>query len=426
MEFEIPRLGFVEHRLDNGLRVVVHRNSRIPLTHLSLYYGVGSSLESPGLSGLAHLFEHMMFQGSENVSKNEHGLRIDSVGGAWNAATGKDRTHYYETVPSNCLELALWLEADRMRSLAVTEENFENQRKTVIEEKKQSYDNRPYGNAHLRFDEIAYPDWAYGHPIIGSVEDLQRVNIDDALDFHRRFYGPGNAVLVLAGDLDIDSALQAVEKHFGDIPNRTDPSIPDGTGTATLEARTEAVVDALANLPALSVGYPMGALDTPDYYALSQLGLILAEGDSSRFYRKFIYELNWLTGLFVGPRAHVRCGVFRIWLQLRQGIEVSNAIQAIEEELARVAALPVTAEELEKARNQVRFRAISRIERISQVGEMFAQATSLLGGPEMAVLQVEKQLLPDPAEIREVAARTFLPHRRVVLISEPSNHGRKG
>ena len=144
-----PQIEFEEHRLSNGLSVLLHRDDRVPLVHVGVHYRVGSSYEKVGRSGFAHLFEHMMFQGSENVTKNEHGRYVDNAGGTWNASTNKDRTNYFETVPSHCLDLALWLEADRMRSLKVTQENFENQLQTVIEEKKQSYDNRPYGLAYL-------------------------------------------------------------------------------------------------------------------------------------------------------------------------------------------------------------------------------------------------------------------------------------
>ena len=172
-QFKVPEIRFEQHHLSNGLDVILAPDSRVPLVHLSLYYNVGSSHETKGYSGLAHLFEHLMFQGSGNLGPNEHGVLIDRAGGEWNASTSKDRTHYYETVPSHFLDLVLWLEADRMRSLNISPENFENQRQTVLEEKRESYDNRPYGPAHLRFDEIAYGNWVYSHPIIGSEEDLQ-------------------------------------------------------------------------------------------------------------------------------------------------------------------------------------------------------------------------------------------------------------
>jgi predicted Zn-dependent peptidase len=220
-------IDFTEHPLSNGLRVILYRDNRIPLAHVSLHYWVGSSYEQRGQSGLAHLFEHMMFEGSENVAKNEHARLLDAAGGSWNASTSKDRTNYYATVPSNFLDLALWLEADRMRSLRITPENFENQRQTVIEEKKQSYDNRPYGRAQLRFDELAYANWSYGHPVIGDVEDLKQLTLEQAVAFHQKFYGPGNAVLVVAGDINEAEALAKIEQYFLPIADRTDNIRPD-------------------------------------------------------------------------------------------------------------------------------------------------------------------------------------------------------
>ena len=215
---KIPLIRFRQEKLKNGLDVILHSDNRVPLVHVTLHYRVGSSYEQPGKSGLAHLFEHMMFQGSENVGKAEHGRQVDSVGGRWNASTSKDRTNYFETVPSNALELALWLEADRMRSLEVTSENFENQRQTVIEEKKQSYDNRPYGAALLRFDDLAYQNWAYAHPIIGSVDDLRKTSVEDAVTFHRSHYGPDNATLVVAGDILEEEALHLCHPPFPEHP----------------------------------------------------------------------------------------------------------------------------------------------------------------------------------------------------------------
>ncbi|HXK61875.1 MAG TPA: pitrilysin family protein, partial [Acidobacteriota bacterium] len=268
-------IEFTEHKLPNGLRVILYRDNRVPLVHVSLHYRVGSSYEQRGRSGLAHLFEHLMFEGSENVAKNEHGRLLDAAGGSWNASTSKDRTNYYSTVPSNYLDLALWLEADRMRSVRITPENFENQRQTVIEEKKQSYDNRPYGRAHLRFDELAYSNWAYGHPIIGEDEDLRQLTLDQALDFYQRFYGPGNAVLVVAGDIHEDEALSRIEHYFSPIPDRTAPVEPDLSERIQDQEKREVHRDALAVLPAIMLGFHMPEYGTSDFYALSMLSLIL-------------------------------------------------------------------------------------------------------------------------------------------------------
>ena len=202
----------------------------------------------------------MMFQGSERVAANQHGRYIDLAGGSWNATTSKDRTNYYQTLTSNYLELILWLESDRMRSLRVTRENFENQRLTVIEEKKQSYDNRPYGRAFLRFEELAYDNWAYAHPIIGSVRDLKRATLEEAQEFHRTHYCPSNAVLALAGDFEISSVRPMLERHFGSIPAGTNRSFPQLEQPPQTAPRSETVIDPLAPLAAVCQGFPMPAL----------------------------------------------------------------------------------------------------------------------------------------------------------------------
>ncbi len=416
---DTPRIEFVEHRLPNGLRVVLAPRDRIPLAHVALQYRVGSSYETPGRSGFAHLFEHMMFQGSAQVKKSEHGLLIDQAGGQWNASTNKDRTHYFETVPSHFLELALWLEADRMASLAVTEENFENQRRTVIEEKKQSYDNQPYGLAHLRFDELAYSNWAYAHPIIGSVQDLEEATIADAVDFHRRFYGPGNAVLVLTGDFEVDPALTLVQRHFGPIEDGTTREMPDLSEPAQSHRKVEELEDNLALLPAIGIAFHMPELDSPDFYALSMLSLLLAEGDSSRLYQRFVYDNNWITGLYAGPNQHRGPGLFRIWFQVQQGATPDRLLAALDEELHRFSEQTVPEAELDKARAQIKFRMVNRMERISRIGALLAEATSLLDDPNLANEQLERYLSVTATQLRDTAQRTFLADNQSLLIVHP-------
>lgn len=415
----IPRISFTEYSLENGLRVVLAPSRRIPLVHMSLHYRVGSSYERPGLSGFAHLFEHMMFQGSARVGKNEHGRHIDNAGGRWNASTSKDRTNYYETVPAHFLELALWLEADRMSSLAVNEENFENQRQTVIEEKKQSYDNQPYGLSFLRFDDLAYTNWAYAHPIIGSVDDLEKAGVDDARMFHRTFYGPGNAILVLAGDLIERDALEAVRRHFAPIPDETAAMEPDLLEPEQTAERFETMVDPLAVLPAVALGYHMPPLDTTDYYALSMLALILADGDSSRFYRRFVYDNNWITGLYAGPNQYRGPELFRIWFQVQQAVTTDRIVVAVDQELDRIRQTPIDGGELEKAGNKVRHRFVTRLSKVAQVGELLAQSASLLGDPGAVNLQLEKYLSVTPEEISEAARRTFRRENLTMILVEP-------
>ncbi len=419
----VPPVAFREASLGNGLRVILHRDGSVPLVHVTLHYGVGSSFEQPGQSGFAHLFEHMMFQGSRLVGKNEHGRLLDAAGGRWNATTSKDRTNYYATVPSHQLELALWLEADRMLSLEVTEENFDNQRQTVIEEKKQSYDNRPYGLAYLRFDELAYQNWAYAHPIIGSVQDLQRATREDAEEFHRTFYGPGNAVLAISGDFQESRVLDTVERYFGVARNQSQPSSPDLFEPPQEAEKREVLEDPLALLPAVYIGYHMPRLGSPEFYALSMLTLILSQGESSRLYRRLVYEHNWITSLSAGPNQYRGPQLFVLWYQVQQGVATAPVLEAIEEEIERMCAEPVSDQELEKARNQVLHRFVAARGTLSGIGEGLARYTLLLDGPERINREVHHYLDVGAAEIRETARRVFRSSNRSLIEVMPSAAG---
>lgn len=419
----VPRIDFQEHRLSNGLQVLLHRDNRVPLVHVTLHYRVGSSYERPGLSGFAHLFEHMMFQGSENVGKFQHGRHVDSAGGSWNATTNKDRTNYFETVPSHYLELALWLEADRMRSLKVTPENFENQRQTVIEEKKQSYDNRPYGLAYLKFDALAYANWAYGHPIIGSVEDLQQAGWEDAWRFHQTYYGPARAVLVLGGDIAEDEALEKIRRHFESIPdqgNAADPHLDEPEQTAE---KFEAMQDPLAPLAAVSMGFHMSALGQPDYYALSILAIVLGHGESSRLYRRLIYENNWITSLSVGPNQYKGPELFNVWFQIQSGVEVKKVLQVLDEELRKVQEEEITRQELEKARNQIAFFCVNRLTTVAGVGEWLARYAVYFNDPHLINKEWDRFMSVTPDGILQAARQTFQPPQRTTIVVEPGQHG---
>jgi len=419
----VPEIQFDDFQLSNGLKVILHSCNRTPLVHLGLHYRVGSSFESRGHSGLAHLFEHMMFQGSANVGKNEHGRYIDEAGGRWNASTNKDRTNYYETVPSNFAKLAFWLEADRMASLKITEQSFENQRQTVIEEKKQSYDNRPYGPSHLRFDELAYENWAYAHPIIGSIDDLKNAALQDALDFHEVHYGPGNATVVVSGDIRPAEISAVLREYFEPIPDKTNPREPDLTEPMQAQAKSEVMGDPLAVLPAVAIGYHMPSLGSPEYYALTMLALILADGDSSRFYRKFVYQNNWITGLFAGPNQYKGPQLFRVWFQIQSEVKPQTVVDAVDEEVARILDEGVTDLELEKARNQVTHRFVARLSTVYQIGELLAHYASYFNDPGLVNSQIDEYHAISKEDILSAARKFLLRENRTLILTEPrSSH----
>jgi zinc protease len=216
------QIKYKEYELDNGLRVILSEDKSVPIVAVDVWYHVGSGYEEKGRSGFAHLFEHMMFQGSENVAKREHSNFVQRAGGNNNGSTTEDRTNYYEVMPANRLNLALWLEADRMRSLAITTENFENQRDVVKEERKQRVDNQPYGAAFLTSDTLSYDFEPYSHTVIGKMVDLDAAEVGDVKAFFDKYYSPNNAVLVVVGDINIKKTMKMVEEYFGDIPRGAD------------------------------------------------------------------------------------------------------------------------------------------------------------------------------------------------------------
>ena len=412
-------IDFSEHRLSNSLQVILHPDDRIPLVHVSLHYRVGSSYEQRGQSGLAHLFEHMMFEGSENVAKNEHGRLLDAAGGSWNASTSKDRTNYYATVPSNYLELALWLEADRMRSLRITPENFENQRQTVIEEKKQSYDNRPYGRAHLRFDELAYANWAYGHPVIGDVEDLKELTLEQSVAFHRRFYGPGNVVLVVAGDVTEVDALAKIERYFSPIADGTDGFRPDLAEPAQEWGKKELHRDVLAALPAMMLGFHMPEYGSRDHYALAILSLILTQGESSRLYRKMIYDNNWVTSIYSGPNQYKGPQLFTVWCQMQDGNPPERIQTELMAELRSLGQRAVSEEELEKARNNISHAFLTRLTRVSQIGEALANYAVFLDDPGAINTELDRFFQIGAQDIQAAADRIFTVENQTAIFVLP-------
>src|SRR5687768_7916164 len=268
-KFSIAPLQIEQYTVENGLRVVLNRDNTVPVVAIAVYYDVGSRNEREGRTGFAHLFEHMMFQGSENVRKAEHFQYIMKAGGTMNGTTSSERTNYYETLPANQLPLALWLESDRMRSLKVTQENLDNQRQAVQEEKRLRYDNQPYVNGFLRLFEMSFKNPANAHSTIGSMEDLDAATIEDVQEFFRIFYAPNNAVLTIAGDFDQHEARTLVDRYFGSIPSQPKPQEVDVSEPTEVSQLSEVFHDKLAPSAAFVLGWKIPARRTPKYYALA-------------------------------------------------------------------------------------------------------------------------------------------------------------
>jgi zinc protease len=292
----------VYYRLPNGLKVVVSESHAAPTVTVAVYYGVGFRIEPKGRTGFAHLFEHMMFQGSANVKKMEHAKIVEANGGNLNGSTRLDFTNYFETLPSDRVETALWLEADRMRSLDVSEENLKNQQNVVSEEVRNNVLNQPYGMFEwLDLWQNANRNWLNAHNFYGDLHDIEAAKLEDVRQFFKTYYAPNNAVLAIVGDISPDAVKPMVEKYFGDIPMQSVPQRPDVSEPAQAKEVRLTQTDKLASVPALAFGYHLPDQESADYPAMVLLDLILQGDDSSRFYQRLVKEkaisIDWSGGI---------------------------------------------------------------------------------------------------------------------------------
>jgi len=351
--FQLPPTPIEQLTLANGLRVVFSQDRAIPVVSVAVYYDVGSRNEKEGRTGFAHLFEHMMFQGSENVPKAAHFQYIFNAGGTMNGTTSTERTNYFETLPSNYLPLALWLESDRMRSLKVTQENLDNQRNAVQEEKRLRYDNQPYVNAFLRMNELIFTNPANAHSTIGSMEDLDAATITDVQEFFRVYYAPNNAVISIVGDFEGDEARALVDKYFGSIPSQPLPPPVDVSEAEAVAIREEMFHDPLAPAPAFVLGWKVPERRTPDFYALSLAATLLFEGDSSRLYQKLVKGDESVVSIEGGIDERRGPSALYIFALPKPGEEVSKIREQIFQEITRIASNGPSEAEMEKLRNSL-------------------------------------------------------------------------
>src|SRR5215471_2442696 len=273
-----------KYSLPNGMRVILSRDNAVPVVAVYVIYGAGARSEEKGRTGFAHLFEHMMFEGSANAPKGTHFGTVESNGGVLNGSTHPDYTDYYEVLPSNKLATALWLESDRMRSLSINDENLKNQKEAVKQERRLSFDNQPYATAIVDvWPPLMYQNWQSSHSLIGSFEDLNASTVEDVSKFFKSHYAPDNAVLVIVGDIQIPETKKLIETYFGDIPAQPAPKRPDLTEPSAFKPHTQTYKDAMAQVPGVIIGYLGPKRRTPDYYALNMIDAILTLGDSSRF-----------------------------------------------------------------------------------------------------------------------------------------------
>ncbi len=417
----LTELSIRRERLDNGLRVVMNPDRTVPTIALSVYYDVGSRNEVRGRSGFAHLFEHMMFQGSANVGKGEHFTLVINRGGQLNGTTSHDRTNYYETLPSNELALGLWLEADRMRSLAVTAENFENQRAVVISEYQQSYGDQPYALSSLRINELAFGDfWPYAHSTIGDLRDLENAPLSAVQEFFNTYYAPNNAVLSIAGDFDPDEAMTLIHRYFDRVPDRpVAPYHPPPLAPQTRE-RTDTMTDPHAPLPGFHIAWHIPETRQPDHYALEMLGLILGDGESSRLYQELVKEDELCQNIFVGTDDRRGPDLFSVFAIMAQGQSAEDARARIYAQLEAVAQSGVTEREFEKAQNRIRSIFVFGLQSNLQRSQRLAEFELYYGDAELIRPELTAYLNVSRGDIQRVAGQYFAATNRTVLDVVPA------
>lgn len=418
-------LGFEIHRrtLSNGLRVVAAPDPSFPVVAINLWYGVGSRDERPGRTGFAHLFEHMMFQGSAHVSKNGHFEHVERAGGSLNGSTWFDRTNYYETLPSHQLDLGLWLESDRMGFMldAMTQEKLDNQRDVVKNEKRQRYDNQPYGDWDEHLQRLMWPsDHPYHHTVIGSMEDLDAASLDDVAAFFRTYYVPNNAVLTVAGDADPEAVFAAAERWFGALPRGAAPppvpGRPDVGPVIGGTVRTELVRD--VPLPRLIVGLRIPPFTDPAFEAVDLAAQILGQGRGSRLYRSLVrerriartasaYALPLITGgstllLFVTGYPETDLG------------ELEDALFTELEAFAEV-----SEEEVERGRVLASSREVRGLESMAHRADLLSMYTTVFDDPARLNGALERIRSVRTADVRQVAERYLGADNRAIVAYRP-------
>jgi predicted Zn-dependent peptidase len=414
-----PELKFTDTKLKNGLRVIIHEDHTAPVFSIAVVYNAGSRDERQGRTGFAHLFEHMMFKGSENVGPGEHFVLVFNNGGSMNGTTNEDRTLYYETLPANQLDLGLFLEADRMRSLEITKDNLDNQRNAVQEERRQGLDNQPYGKSFEAFQELANDSFAYKHSVIGSMADLNAASVEDVASFFKTYYAPNNAVIGISGDVNTADTLAKVRKYFEPIPAQPAPAAVVVDEKPQTAERRAVLEDPLARLSRLDIGYKIAGLGSKDDEALSVLGTVLSSGRSSRLYEAIVRQKQLSSGVGAGAAQLRGTGHFRFNATLLPGKAMADLEAAIWEEIEKVKKGPIADWEIEKARNQARRQLVGTLQSSLSRAVLMAQDALFFNDPGRINKRPERIAAVTAADVQRVATTYLVPERRTVVITNP-------
>jgi zinc protease len=414
-----PKLQYRITTLPNGLTVVLSEDHSTPIVHLQLWYHVGSKNERPGRTGFAHLFEHMMFKGSKNVEPEAHTSFISSVGGQSNAYTTEDATVFWETAPQQYLPLMLWLEADRMATLRVDEGTFKREREVVKEERRMRVENQPYGRLSEIIYDQAFTVHPYKHPVIGSMQDLEAASVEDVRDFWRTFYVPSNCTLTVVGDFDSDQAMQFVMQYFARVPKPAKAVPRDIPAEPPMTHEKRVNLEEAWPLPAVVVAYHITYDGNPDSYPLHMASKILSDGQSSRIYRKLVYETGLALSAFGGGNIIEHPNLFFAVAIVQPGHQPAEVEKALIAELDRMRNEPVSEHELQRAKNQFARDYIVARETVQEKAAQLAHAVVIHNDIKTADGEFDIFQNITSADIRRVAQTYFVPTNRLVMYVMP-------
>ncbi len=424
-ELDLRPIPIDTFTLDNGLRVIVSEDHSTPVVAVHVWYDVGSAHEPEGRSGFAHLFEHLLFEETENLEDGEFQRLINTAGGSYNGTTDTDRTAYFETLPSNRLNLALWLEAERMQNVLVTERGFETQRDVVQEERRMRYDNQPYANALLTMDTLATDYGPYKHSVIGSMEDLEAASTDDVEHFYRTYYTPSNAVLTVVGDVTTAQVREMAVEYFGSIERGGEvPPLPEPPPTPRADGERRVVVDdELAQLPLLYMAYAVPPAHHGDHYALSLLSSIFSTGESSRLHRRLVKDEQVAPVVISALQPRLGPGLFLFGSLPNQGSGIDEVESIIQEEIDRLREEGVTAEELQKAINQQRASAVRSRMTVASKASALQRYRLHFDDPFRINDDLARYEAVTLDDVRRVARTYLVPENRTVVIARPADSG---
>jgi len=421
----MSKIEFTEYDLDNGLHVILHEDHSTPIVAVSIMYHVGSKNEQPDKTGFAHFFEHLLFEGSENIKRGEYDSYVEKAGGTLNANTSYDRTFYYEILPSNQLELGLWLESERLLHAKVEDVGIETQREVVKEERRQRIDNQPYGSILQETMKRAFTEHPYKWPIIGSMDHLDAAVESDYQNFYRDFYVPNNAVLSIAGDIDMAQAKDWIQKYFGKIPKGTKEIYRPDVVEPPLGGEVRDTVFDNIQLPAVIHAYRSPAQGTPDAYAMEMLSTLLSQGESSWLKKKLVDEEQ--KALFVGnfllnledPGVSLAFGI------CNQGIDPMDVEKSMDEVVKKVQTELISENDFQKLRNQIESNFISSNSGVAGIAESLANYHMYFGDADLINSEIDKYLAVTREDIQRVANTYFTPDNRVSLFYVPKPQEQK-